>query len=77
MKTVRHFVAVIALLAFAMPLLAGKSKDANKKPDYLAWGDSPEAYFMTSSEELDWLHVLTKEDADKFLAAYWAKRGGE
>lgn len=74
MKIKRPIIAAVAILAIALPLLAAR-KDAKKKADFLAWGDSPEAYFMTSSEELAWLHVLDKDEAEKFRADYWAKRG--
>src|ERR1051325_6016645 len=74
MKITRHLVAVTALLVIAMPLFAADKNKPEKKGD---WGDSPEAYFMTSSEELDWLHVVNTDTADKFIADYWARRGGE
>ena len=78
MKTTRYLLAMTALLVFAMPLLAaGKAKPANTTPDYLAWRDSPEAYFLTSTEEVAWGRVRTKDEADKFIADYWARRGGE
>jgi GWxTD domain-containing protein len=45
------------------------------KDNYLQWGDSPEALFLTTQERGQWDTILGKEDADKFIANYWAKHG--
>ena len=44
---------------------------------YKDWDKSPEAYFLTSAERAEWKNVATDEDADKFIALYYAKRGGD
>lgn len=75
----RRLIGVFLAAALAVPVFAAGpgSKDEQKKADFLVWGDSPEAYYMTSSEQLEWLKVLGKDEADRFIAAYWAKRGGD
>lgn len=61
---------IACVLLLAVPLFA-----ANKSGDYKAWIKSPEAYFATAEEVSAWSKVTTPEDAEKFIADYWAKRG--
>ncbi len=65
----RVFIA-LAGLAVAVAALADLSK-------YKDWDRSPEAYFLTPAERAEWKKVSTDEEADKFIALYYAKRGGE
>ena len=65
---IRFRVFVVVLLAAAVAVAAPK------KGNYLEWGESAEAYFMTPDERLEWNRVLSKDQADGFIAAYWAKR---
>jgi len=44
---------------------------------YKDWDKSPEAYFLTTAERAEWKSVSNDEDADKFIALYYAKRGGD
>ena len=44
---------------------------------YKDWPKSPEAYFLTPEERQEWAKVASDTDAEQFIAAYWAKRGGE
>jgi GWxTD domain-containing protein len=44
---------------------------------YKDWDKGPEAYFLTTAERAEWKNVANDEDADKFIALYYAKRGGE
>ncbi len=67
MKRVVFFVVG---LAFAASVLADLSK-------YKDWDRSPEAYFLTPAERTEWKAVTTDEAAEKFIALYWARRGGE
>src|SRR5690349_7424355 len=60
----------LAGLAFAATSLAQLTK-------YKDWDKAPEAYFMTSQERADWKKVATDQDAEVFIATYYAKRGGE
>jgi len=61
---------VFAVLAFAAIATAESAK-------YKDWPKSPEAYFLTSAERAEWAKVATDEDAEKFIATYYAKRGGD
>jgi GWxTD domain-containing protein len=67
---VKKFLLVLAGLAVATAALAQLSKNKD-------WDKSPEAYFLTSAERADWKNVKTDEEADKFIAVYYAKRGGD
>src|SRR5450755_552494 len=60
----------VAALAFAAIALAQMSK-------YKDWTKSPEAYFLTPAERAEWAKVTTDADAEKFIATYYAKRGGD
>ena len=63
------------LFALAGILIAASAlADLTKNKD---WDKSPEAYFLTTAERAEWKNVATDEDADKFIALYYAKRGGE
>ncbi len=44
---------------------------------YKDWDKSPEAYFLTPAERAEWKAIASDEDADKFIALYYARRGGE
>ena len=57
-------------LAVAFSAMASLSK-------YKDWDKGPEAYFLTSAERADWKNLQTDEDAEKFIALYYAKRGGD
>lgn len=61
-----------ALLAFMGLSLAALAMAQLSK--YKDWGKSPEAYFLTPSEREEWSKVKTDEEAEKFVATYWAKR---
>jgi GWxTD domain-containing protein len=41
------------------------------------WAKSPEAYFLTAAEKQDWARLTSDAEAEKFIADYWARRGGE
>lgn len=62
----KTLIAVVGL-GFAAIGLAQLSK-------YKDWGKSAEAYFLTPSEKDAWSRVHTDDEAEKFVAAYWAKR---
>jgi GWxTD domain-containing protein len=67
---VKKLLLTLAGLAVAFSALASLSK-------YKDWDKSPEAYFLTTAERADWKNVQTDEDAEKFIAVYYAKRGGD
>ena len=60
----------LAGFALAVSALAELTK-------YKDWDKSPEAYFLTPAERSEWKKVASDEDAEKFVALYYAKRGGE
>jgi GWxTD domain-containing protein len=67
---VKKFLFALAGLAIAASALAQLTKDKD-------WDKSPEAYFLTPAERAEWKNVKTDEEADKFIALYYARRGGE
>jgi GWxTD domain-containing protein len=67
---VKKIFLAVAGLAFAVSALAQLSKNKD-------WDKSPEAYFLTPAERAEWKNVKTDEEADKFIAVYYAKRGGD
>jgi len=67
---VKKLLLTLAGLAVAFSAMASLSK-------YKDWDKSPEAYFLTPAERTDWKNVQTDEDAEKFIAVYYAKRGGD
>jgi len=67
---VKRFLFALAGLAITVSALAELSK-------YKDWDRSPEAYFLTPAERTEWKKVSTDEEAEKFIAIYYAKRGGE
>ncbi len=60
----------VAGLALAVCALAQLTK-------YKDWDRSPEAYFLTPAERTEWKKLTTDAEAEKFIALYWARRGGE
>lgn len=68
MKKAWIFFAALAIAAMATAQLAAKYKD---------WPKSSEAYFLTPAERAEWSSITTDADAEKFIAAYYAKRGGD
>jgi GWxTD domain-containing protein len=69
-RTVKTVCTVVLFLASAAAALAQPAK-------YKDWAKSPEAYFLTPAERAEWSKVSTDADAEKFIADYWAKRGGQ
>jgi GWxTD domain-containing protein len=60
------------LLFFAGVAMASLSLAQLSK--YKDWAKSPEAYFLTPPEREEWSAVKSDEEAEKFIASYWAKR---
>ena len=63
----KKLVSILAGLAVAACALAELAK-------YKDWDKSPEAYFLVPSERAEWKKITSDEDAEKFIALYWAKR---
>lgn len=72
----RITLALAALLLAQFTILAADSPKPKKTGSFLDWGDSPEAYFLTGAERADWLMVHSQEQADAFIASYWARHPG-
>jgi GWxTD domain-containing protein len=70
LSPVKRVVLFAVALAAATAAMAQLSK-------YKDWAKSPEAYFLTSAEKADWANVKSDEEAEKFITAYYARRGGE
>jgi len=60
------------LLFFAGVAMASLSLAQLSK--YKDWAKSPEAYFLTPSEREEWSALKSDEEAEKFIASYWARR---
>jgi len=67
---VKKLLFALAGFAIAVSALAQITK-------YKDWDKSPEAYFLTSAERAEWKSVTTDDAAEKFIAVYYARRGGE
>ena len=61
---------VLAGFAVAVSALAQLTK-------FKDWDKSAEAYFLTPAERAEWKNVTSDADAEKFIALYYAKRGGD
>ncbi len=44
---------------------------------FKGWEESPEGYFMTAEERASWKSVTSDADAQKFVADFRARRGGD
>ena len=64
MKKALLFIAGFAMASLSLAQLS-KHKD---------WAKSPEAYFLSPSERTEWSQVKSDEEAEKFIALYWARR---
>ncbi|MEO8432405.1 MAG: GWxTD domain-containing protein [Acidobacteriota bacterium] len=65
--------AWIPLAAFIFVAAVASAQSAK----YKDWPKSPEAYFLTPAERTEWAQVKSDEDAEKFIATYYARRGGD
>ena len=65
----KALMAVVAFV-FASVAMAQLSK-------YKDWAKSPEADFLTPAERGEFQALKSDDEAEKFIAAYWAKRGGD
>ena len=69
MKTIARSIVALSLVVASM------AHAAERKSNTLKWGDSPEAYFLTADERKTWTGIKSNEEAEKFIAEYWAKHG--
>jgi hypothetical protein len=64
---------VFLVVATLMLALSALSAHPMKLRD---WDQSPQGYFMTSSESKQWRAVRSDEEAEIFIASFLGKRGG-
>src|SRR6476620_9191580 len=64
---VKKALLFVAGFAMASLSLAQLSK-------YKDWAKSPEAYFLSPAEREEWTKIKSDDEAEKFIALYWAKR---
>jgi GWxTD domain-containing protein len=67
---VKRFLSAAAALLLASAAFGQLSK-------YKDWAKTPEASFLTPAERQAWSKLASDADAEKFIADYWAKRGGD
>src|SRR5436309_1262717 len=60
------------LVLFLVPSVLFAAKLSKKYKD---WPSSPQAYFMTKAERLQWATVINDEQAETFINEFVAKRG--
>ncbi|HJQ38587.1 MAG TPA: GWxTD domain-containing protein [Thermoanaerobaculia bacterium] len=65
------------MLLIAMLLVAPVFAVAADLGMYNQWTDTPESYFLTKAEKAEWQALTSAADAEKFVAAFRAKRGGD
>jgi GWxTD domain-containing protein len=64
-------VILVFLVAGSVAFAGGFSKK------FKSWDRSPEAYFLTNAERIQWKQVKTDADAQNFILDYKAKRGAD
>jgi GWxTD domain-containing protein len=69
--SMKRIAAVLTIALCATSLFAGLS------PKYKEWARSPQSYFMTRAEQAQWSNLQTDADAEQFVNAFIAKRGGD
>ena len=69
--TIRRARLTLVLLLVAAPSLAAldKYKDWEKSPEY--------AYLATDEEKKEWKKIASDQEAEKFIALFWARRDPE
>jgi GWxTD domain-containing protein len=67
---VKRFLSAALMFGGALAALGQLAK-------YKDWVKSPEAVFLTPSEKADFAKLASDADAEKFIADYWARRGGD
>ncbi|HXH38647.1 MAG TPA: hypothetical protein VNN08_08470 [Thermoanaerobaculia bacterium] len=62
---------------FTLALCASAVFAAGLSEKYKDFPRSPQGYFMTSAERAQWAGIRTDAEAEQFVSAFLAKRGGE
>lgn len=60
---------ILLALAFAT------TSTAQEPEEWRSWIDSPEAYFATESERIEWDEIESEDAARRFIESYFEKRG--
>lgn len=67
-RSIPALIVLVLLLSAAFPAAAALEK-------YKEWDKSPEAqYLATDAEKKDWKKIASDEEAEKFVALFWARR---
>lgn len=64
-------------IAVAVALLVCSMSASAQLSTFQVWDESPEGYFMTAEEREAWKSVASDADAQKFVAEFRARRGGD
>lgn len=67
---IRKLTLLVVLCLAVSPLFA-----SSLSRRYKNWPKTPEAYFMTNAEKVQWKQVRTNDEAKSFIDAYLARRG--
>src|SRR5439155_3342770 len=65
----KNTLRLLSLLLVASPLFAGNLTK------YKDWASSPQGYFMTGAERVQFAALKSDDEAEKFVADFLAKRG--
>ncbi len=65
--------SIFAVLLTVSVISVASASGLSKK--YKSWDKSPEAYFLTDAERVEWKKVKTDAEAQSFVLDYKAKRG--
>jgi GWxTD domain-containing protein len=68
----RRLAMLTSLLLVSSGLFAAPPR---KAVSILQWGDSPEAYFLTTQERIEWSQISGEQQAQAFINNYWARHG--
>lgn len=64
----------LTLLTLVAALTATGAAFAQLSPQYSEFGDGPAQYLMTADEQREWAAVGTDQEAERFIALFWARR---
>lgn len=66
---------VVLVIFLGVILCVGRLDASGLSKKYKNWDKSPDAYFLTSEEREQWKQVATDQEAEKFIAGYFERRG--
>ncbi|HYS56474.1 MAG TPA: GWxTD domain-containing protein [Thermoanaerobaculia bacterium] len=61
-------------LCSAVAIVVSTSALAQVTPKYMGWADGPVRHLMTKEEMKQWKVIRSDQDAEAFIALFWAKR---